>query len=183
MPPPPEKPVGGASFSNGFGTSFPSGVAHMQAGLTRALLFGDDKAGIVHAERAGDVLTEIAIDALPAGDLNQLADIVDAAAIGPSCARLEHQRPARQRRIGPRGFQVTNDVRIPQRVAEAGGVRQQVSQRDRLVRRPQLRNAFGIEARKDLRRGERRIDIGRPARPASVCRARPVATRPPRSAV
>jgi hypothetical protein len=68
---------------------------------------------------------------------------------------------ARQGRIAPRGLEVTHDIRIPQRVAEAGCVRQQISQRDRIVRRPQLRSTLRIESLEDLRCGERRIDIGR----------------------
>ena len=60
--------------------------------------------------------------------------------------------------MAAREFQVTHDVAIPQRVAEAGRVREQVAQRQRFLRRTQLRNALEIETGENLWRGERRVD-------------------------
>src|SRR5260370_25805742 len=106
----------------------------MQAGLTRALLHGDREAGVVHAERARDVIDKIVIEALPTGDFNHPADPVETAAIGPSGAWLEHQRHARQVRIAARDLEITNDIGIPKQITEPGRVRQQMAPRPWLFR-------------------------------------------------
>jgi hypothetical protein len=49
-------------------------------------------------------------------------------------------------------------IDIPKPVREARGMGEEVAQCDRLLRRPQLWRAGSIEAGKDLRRGERRVN-------------------------
>src|SRR5580704_13459471 len=112
----------------------------MQAGFARALGLGEREGGVVHAERASDMVTEITIEILSAGDFDQPADPVEAAAIGPFGPRLEHQRLARQGRMVMRGLEIATDIRIPERIAESGRVRQEMAQGDRFVRWPQPRN-------------------------------------------
>src|SRR5690242_5733617 len=135
-------------------------IAHVETRLTRTLLLVERESGVVHAERAGDMITEIAVEVLPARDLDHLPDIVEAAAIGPSCAWLEHQRLARQVRIVTRDLQIADEVRIPQQIAEARRVRQKLAQRDGLLREAQLRGIVCAEADEHFGGGERRIDIG-----------------------
>src|SRR5258708_34563438 len=97
----------------------------MQAGLTRALFLAEREAGVVHAERPRDVIAEIAIQALPAGDFHHPADPVQTAAIGPPRARLEHQRRARQglTAAGPApattGHSIPRGQRAPRRASAA----------------------------------------------------------------
>ncbi len=133
----------------------------MQAGLTRALFLAEREAGVVHAERSSDVIAEIAIDDLPAGDFHHPADPVQTAAIGPPGARLEHQHQwhTRQGRIAAGNLEIANDIRIPKQIAEPGRVRQQVAQRYGFLRRAELRNPFCIKTGENLGRPERRIYI------------------------
>ena len=107
------------------------------------------------------MIAEIAVESLAARDLDHAADIVEAAAIRPSRAGIEQQRPARQVLAVMRGLQVTHHGFIPQRIGKARAVRQQLPQRDRLVGTAQLRQALGIEAGQHLHRRERRIDVRR----------------------
>ena len=134
-------------------------IPYMQAGLTRALFQGDRKAGVVHAERARDVIDKIAIEALPTRDFDHPAGPVETAAIGPFGARLEHQRRARQVRITADDLEIAHDIGIPKPIAEPRRVRQQMAQRHGHLRQMQLRNTFRVEAGEHLGRSERRIDV------------------------
>src|SRR6202030_4262524 len=100
--------------------------------------------------RSGDVIAEIAIQALPSSDFHHPADAVQTAAIGPPRARIEHQRHARQRRIAPGNLEIANDIQVPKRITEPGRMRQQVTQRYWPLGWAQLRNPFGVEAGENL---------------------------------
>src|SRR6266446_6827396 len=144
----------------------PVRLALMHAHQSRALLLRGDIIGILHAERAEDVVAEIGVERLAADRFHDAADPVDVDAVFPALARIEHQRHAYRRELA-RGdrrhagrLDVADHVGVPDLVAEAGRVGEQVTQRDRPLGRTQLRRAGGVESFQHLRRAERRVDIG-----------------------
>ena len=106
------------------------------------------------------MIAQIGVEPLAAGRFDRLADKIDIDAIFPARAGIGHER--RLQRIvlagGDAGraglLQIFHHVAVPHVVAEAGGVGHQMAQRDRILRRPQLRFAIGIETFEHLRRGE-----------------------------
>jgi hypothetical protein len=124
------------------------------------------KAGVGHAERREDVLAEVGLERLAADLLDRLAGPVDVDAVLPALAGVEHQR--RPQRVVPDGDDagdaglphVAADVGVPDVVAEAGGVGQQVAQRDRPRRGAEPRGARGVEALQDLRRPQLGQHVG-----------------------
>src|SRR5213596_1424391 len=64
----------------------------------RALRGGDRERGVLHAERAEDVLLEVPVEPLAAHGLDHLAGPVDADPVLPPVAWIEHQR-GRQRGV------------------------------------------------------------------------------------
>ena len=63
----------------------------MHAHKARQLLGGRKEAGIRHAERGKDVLTEISIEAMSADRFDDPADPIDIDAIFPAVTRIEEQ--------------------------------------------------------------------------------------------
>ena len=150
MPPPPENTFGTRLFLQRLRNKCAVGLADMKACLACALVLRDREGRIVHAERAENVIAEIAIDGFATCDFHQPADPVETAAIGPSGVRIEHQRRARQGWIVARSLDVANDIRVPKLIAESGCMRQQVAQRDGLSRGAQLRRPLRIETIENL---------------------------------
>src|SRR6266545_4670389 len=99
----------------------------MQTCLARALLLRERESGVVHPERTQDMITEIAIQTLPADDFNEPADPVETGAIGPPGIRIKNQRRTGQRCIAARRLAVANDIRVPKLIAKPGCVRQQIA--------------------------------------------------------
>ena len=120
---------------------------------------------------------------LAADRLDHLAGPVDADAVLPALAGIEQQRRA-QRCTGrsmtpgtPIACLVRDDVGVPDLVAEAGSVREQVAQRDRLAG---LARPAACRRRRSLRAPGPRPGRGPPAWPAHRARAgraRPAASR------
>src|SRR6478736_726973 len=150
MPPPPENLVGTLGLSNGSASSVPSGL-RLCTLASRALLGRKDEPRIRHPERLEDVLAEIRVELLLAHRFNNASDPVDAGAIFPAHAWIEHQRGAGQfgpagTRHGIEGGGITAELRVPEPVAEARRVREQVAQRDRALGRTQRWLAGLVEA-------------------------------------
>src|SRR5262249_22536676 len=99
----------------------------VQVRLARALRGIDLEAGVLHAERLTDVSPEVAVEWFAACDLDQTSNLVDAAAIRPPGIGIEEQWPPRQS-PGLAGRRViTHGILVPERIAEAGRVRQQIA--------------------------------------------------------
>ena len=121
------------------------------------------------------MVAEIGVERLAADRLHDAADPVDVDAVFPALARIEHQRHAYRRELARGGrrhagrLDVADHVGVPDLVAEAGRVGEQVTQRDRPLGRTQLRRAGRVESFQHLRRAERRVDIGRrhPTKPGT----------------
>ena len=64
----------------------------MHAGLALALLRLKHKGGVVHAERIENVLAKIDVQRFAAGRFDDAADPIDAGAVLPMRAGIEHQR-------------------------------------------------------------------------------------------
>ena len=132
----------------------------MHARLPCALGGRELERDVLHAERAEDVVLEVAIELEAARGLDHLPDPVDADPVLPTIARIEQQR-RRERRIRARrdprraGHRlILGDLGPPDLVAEARGVGQQVLQRDRPTGRPEPRLARRVEALQHLDRRE-----------------------------
>jgi len=102
------------------------------------------------------VLAKIGIQRLAADEFHDTADTIDVGAVSPALAGIEHERAARRPpsfrgRQPLDGARVAHGFGIPQPVAEAGGVGQQMAQRDRPRCRPKLRGSFGVETLEHLR--------------------------------
>jgi len=132
-------------------------VALMDARLTRALRGGELERRVLHPERPEDVLLQVRVELLPRGGLDDLADPVDVDAVLPALARIEEQRRGecgvRARRDPGRVRRrlICGDLRPPDLISEAGGVREQVPQRDGTLRRPHPRLPGGVETFQHLR--------------------------------
>ena len=96
MPPPPENLVGTLRLFQRLGFERAIRLALVHAGLAGSLLGRDDEPGIRHAEWLEDVFAEIIVEPLLAHRFNNAPDPVDAGAVFPALARIEHQRDARQ---------------------------------------------------------------------------------------
>ena len=126
-------------------------VSLVHAGEPRALGGRELERRVLHAERAEDVVLEIAVELLAAHGLDHLADPVDADPVFPPVTRIEQQGRGQRRvraggdarRVG--GALVLRDLRPPDLVGEARGVRQEVPERDRPPGRPEPRLARGVE--------------------------------------
>src|SRR5215831_8382591 len=135
-------------------------VALVHAGQPRALAGGELERGVLHAERAHDVLLKVAIELLAARRLHHLARPVDVDPVLPAIARLEEERGGERlvrtggdsRRVG--GRLVLRDGRAPDLVAVAGGVGEEVTQRDGAPRLAKLGFPRRIEAIDDTRRAD-----------------------------
>ena len=99
-----------------------------------------------------DLVAEVDVERLAADRLDEAARPVDVDAVFPACRR--GRRPAAWRsaatlpvrgRRHPRGLDVAHRVRVPDVVAEPGGVGQQVAQRDRPLGGAQPGRAGGVE--------------------------------------
>ena len=142
------------------------GLARVQARLARALLRRGLEAAVLHAERREDLVAEVRVERLAAGGFDKAAHPVRVDPVEPAVTRIEHERLADRGHLAggarrqPGRLDVAPGVRVPQVVAEACRVRQQVAQRDRPLGRAQLRGAAGVEALQHLRRAERGVDVG-----------------------
>src|SRR5438445_482641 len=67
-------------------------LACMHAGEATEAVAGQFKAGILHAQRAEQVLLEICLERLAADRFDRLADPIDADAVVPFVAGIECQR-------------------------------------------------------------------------------------------
>ena len=118
------------------------------------------EAGAVHAERREEVILQIRIELLAADRLDGLAGPVDVDAVFPALARIERERQG-QRLVLARGhagnagvLHVLAHAAVPDVVAIAGRVGEQVLERDRPLGRTQLRLAARVEAFEHLHVGD-----------------------------
>src|SRR6185437_9325296 len=107
----------------------------VHADQPRALIGPQPEARIRHAERAEDMVAEIALEILPARALDRLADPVDVDAVVPFGAGIEGER-RRQRPIlaaddagNALQLLVADEIGVPDVVAEAGGMGDEVAER------------------------------------------------------
>ena len=113
---------------------------------------GERKAGAGHAQGLEHMPRQVLAQPLPAGLFDEPAGPVDADAVVPALAGVEeprgHQRraPAARHQRQSEGLLVAAHLRVPGVIAEAGGVGEQVAQRDRPARRAGDRPALRIEA-------------------------------------
>ena len=147
------------------GAELAVGAAGMNARQARLLIGPQDEAGILHAERREDPLPHVAVERQAAHALDRLAGPVDVDAVLPLLAGVGDHRHLQGLELagadaGDVGhLHVALDVLVPQVVAEAGRVGQQVTQRDRPLGRPELGLALGIEALQHLRGAELHHDV------------------------
>src|SRR5262249_60489861 len=133
--------------------------SRMHADETAALGVPEFERRILHAERLEQVLLEEGAERLPADPLHGLADPIDVDAVVPAIARIESERRGERlvlagndaRRTGL--LLVAQEVGIPDVIAEAGRVSQEVPQGDGPLGRAELRLAGGLEAVEHSRRG------------------------------
>ncbi len=132
----------------------------------RALAGAELERGVVHAERAGDVLAHIGCEVVAGHRLHREAGEVDVDAVEPLLAGVEQQRRG-QRLVGAGEHArdvvlglVALELLAPDVVAEAGGVGEQVAQRDRALRRAQFWLTRVVPTVQHLRLGEPRQHLG-----------------------
>ena len=137
----------------------------MHADKSRRLVGGRNKTRVRHAERGKDMRAEIGIERLSGDGFDCAPDPVDVDAIFPAFARIENQRQLQRSELashegGHAGCgDIADQLRVPDLVAEAGCVGQQMAQRDRAFGRAQSWRARGVEALQDLRRGQFREHV------------------------
>ena len=111
------------------------------------------------------MLAKIDVQRFTADRFDDAADPIDAGAVLPTRAGIEHQRGGRcqfslRLRQQLERLGIVRGLGVPEPVSEAGRMGQQVAQRDRPLCRAQLRQSFGVEAIEHLRRADRGLDIG-----------------------
>src|SRR5579883_1098331 len=118
------------------------------------------EARILHAERFEQILAEIDFERLATDLLDRLADEIDIDAVLPFLAGIESERHGERQILAgddagdPLLLLIAQQVRVPDVVAEARGMRDEMAQRDRPLRRAQLGLARAIEALEHLRRAQ-----------------------------
>ena len=126
----------------------------------------DDEGRVAHAERGKQVGRQIGLQRHAADRLDHLPDPVDADAVFPAFTRIDGQRLAERAQLAideqRNGVlaHVAFDGGVPDVVAEAGRMGEQVAKRDRPLGRAQDRPAGTVETVEHLRRGETRHDPG-----------------------
>ena len=110
------------------------------------------------------MFAKIDVERIAADRFDDAADPIDAGAVLPTRAGIEHQRGGRRQfslrlRQQLKRLGIVRGLGVPEPVSEAGRMGEQVAQRDRPLCRAQLRQSFGVEAIEHLRRAERRLDI------------------------
>jgi hypothetical protein len=120
------------------------------------------KRGVVHAERAGDVAFEVLVQRQPTSRLDDLAQPVGIAAVDKRRAGIGQERALEKALLrNRRGMKrsgnrhPTPQVRVPERVAQPGGVGDQLLHGGTAAGRPQL-GVVAIEALKHRHVGELR---------------------------
>ena len=137
----------------------------MHADETRLLSRRNHVIGVGHTERSKYMLAKIHLQRLSADGFDRAAGPVEVDAVFPAVARVEHQRQpqgcelARARRRGAADFDIADEICVPGLIAEAGGVGQQMPQRDRPLGRPQPRRAGIVEPLQYLGRRQFRKHI------------------------
>ena len=87
---------------------------------------------VAHAEGCGDVLLDVGVESLTARGLDHAAGPVDPRAVLPLLARVEHQQlGVVLGRCVAQLLAMGREAPTPQRVGQARGVRQEVTERDR----------------------------------------------------
>ena len=126
--------------------------AQVGACEARAHVVADAKGGAAHAQRFEQVGLEEGAQRLAADGFHHLAGPVDVDAVLPALAGVEQQRQ-RQRLVlaggdpgNVQGGLDLLDVGVPDLVAEAGAVGEQMAQGHRALGRAQCRLAIGVEA-------------------------------------
>ena len=140
----------------------------MQHGPPGSHVVAEGEAGGVHAQRPEDVLLEVVVEPLTRDLFNHAAHEVDADAVHPALSGIEQRRnrlrPPHQLaagdRVSPGGLLVSQQELVPELVAEAGRVGQQVPQGDRTCGRAHQGPAVVVEAFEHARFGQ----IGQHAR-------------------
>ena len=137
----------------------------MDARQARLLVGPQDEDRVLHAERREDALAHVTVQRQAAHPLDRLAGPVDVDAVLPLVAGVGDHRHLQGLELAgaDAGYvgdlHVALDVLVPQVVAEARRVGQQMAQRDRPLRRPELGLALGVEALQHLRGAELHHDV------------------------
>jgi hypothetical protein len=115
----------------------------------RLLVVGDVVERVGHAERLEDPLAEVVFEGAAGNLLDQASQPVDARSVQPLRSRLEEKRPGRVGLTRPR-LEISND-RAREPVTEARGVREQLTDCDRVRGGPKLIGAArGVERLEDF---------------------------------
>src|SRR2546426_5876698 len=111
----------------------------------------DAEGRVGHSERSEHLFGEIAPQLFAADSLHHFSSPVDIDAVFPALTRIEVKRQLQGRvlatddRRQTLGLLIAHYVRVPELVAEAGRVREQVAQRDRPLRRSGAWLTVGVE--------------------------------------
>ena len=132
----------------------------MNLGLAGAHRRRDLETCVGHGQWVEQVLAHVGAQFLAAGDLDQAPGVVDVDAVVPARAGIEQEwRPESRVLAGEdsgraRDHLIAADLGVPDVVAEASGMCEQMAQCDRRFRRAQLGFAAGIEALQNLHLGK-----------------------------
>src|SRR5438067_1732249 len=126
------------------------GITLVQRGQALSLRGREIVAGVGHGERIEDVFAEVVLQRRAGQFFDEATEPVDAGAIEPAVPWIKDQGPVVEVDLLGLGLFVLMQVGAPEGVAEAGGMREEVAERDWSLWRSELRCTVRVEAVEDL---------------------------------